>query len=87
MAFLTDEDIKILKSFGNKKNDIDQIEKAVAVTDFEIDEKPIDLVSVLRIMDRKVFLSGMSRSAFHWSAARETVDGRVVLFDSSKLFK
>lgn len=87
MAFLTDEDKKILKSFGNKKKDIEKIEKAVAVTDFEIDDKPIDLVSVLRIMDRKEFLSGMSRSAFHFSAARETVDGRVVLFDSSRLFK
>jgi len=85
--FLEESDKKYLKEVGYIDKDMDQIERAVAVTDFEVDGKPMDLVSVLRIMDRKDFLSGMGRSAFHWSAMRTAADGREVYFDSSKLFK
>ena len=85
--FLEESDKKYFKEVGYTNKDINQIERAVAVTDFEVDDKPMDLVSVLRIMDRKEFLSGMGRSAFHWTAMRTAVDGRKVYFDSSKLFK
>lgn len=35
----------------------------------------------------ETYLSGIVRSAFHWSVVRETEDGRRVYFDSSNLFK
>lgn len=36
----------------------------------------------------EVYLSGISRSAFHWSSVRETkTEGMSVYFDSSKLFR
>ena len=45
-------------------------------------------VQALEILGEKKFLSGISRSAYHYTAARETEDGEfVVYFDSSVLFR
>jgi len=85
--FLTEQDKEILLNQGYLDKDMDQIDRAVALTDFEIEGEPIDLISLLKVMDRKEFISGMGRSAFHESAVRDTKDGRNVYFDSSKLFK
>lgn len=38
-------------------------------------------------MDRETWLSGIGRAAFHWSATRETKDGKTIFFDARKLFK
>ena len=41
----------------------------------------------IRLLGRKEWLSGLSRSAFHFTACRDTIDGAsFVLFDSHKLF-
>lgn len=34
-----------------------------------------------------IWLSGIGRAAFHWSATRETKDGKTIFFDARKLFK
>ena len=42
----------------------------------------------IEILGREAYLSGTSRSAFHWSCVRETDKiGVLIYFDSSRLFK
>jgi len=41
----------------------------------------------VKLLGRKQFLSGISRSAFHWNCSRETDDGGTVELDSSRLFR
>ena len=49
--------------------------------------KRISRNEAIRLLGRKEWLSGLSRSAFHYSACRDTLDGAsFVLFDSHKLF-
>ena len=91
---LTVEDKKILREFGHKENkELKQIERAISKTTFTVftrgkcDEKEISLIDALELLDRKEFLSGIGRSAFHWSSVRDTKDGRCVYFDSSRFFK
>lgn len=86
---LTSKDKEILIGFGYEEKDLDQIEMATLskYTSYKLDNKKISLKTVLELLDREAYLSGIGRSAFHWSSARETKDGRVIYFDSSKLFK
>ena len=39
------------------------------------------------ILGREEFLSGISRSAIHYTASRESKGHSIVSFDSSKLFQ
>ena len=49
--------------------------------------KRISRDDAIRLLGRKEWLSGLSRSAFHFTACRDTLDGAsFVLFDSHKLF-
>jgi hypothetical protein len=50
------------------------------------DIKKISQEKALEILGREEYLSGISRSAFHWSAVRDN-NGETVYFDSSKLFE
>lgn len=86
---LTDKDKETLRRYGYPDEDFKQIELATLAkyTTYEIDDKKSSLMQVLSVLDREDFLSGIARSAFHWSAARETKDGKIVYFNSSKLFK
>lgn len=90
---LTKEDIKLLLNMGYLKSDIPQIEKAIHISTYKlIDSDYNDLVRLsvkesIEVLGRKTFLSGIARSAFHWSACRETDDGKYVLFNSSALFR
>lgn len=76
-------------------SDIDTIIKEMEniMDSFIEEEKPewlTDKVSrkyVLDNMDHETWLSGIGRAAFHWSAARETKDGKTIFFDARKLFK
>lgn len=86
MKLLT-EDKKILKEWGISSEDFEQINMAIKKTKFTVNNKRITLTKVLEILDRKTFLSGISRSAFHWSCTREGYKGIIVSFDSSALFK
>lgn len=83
---LTEQDKVCLLSIGNRLQDLNQIEYAVAKTTFKCDGEHISQAEALTILGRKDFLCGMSRSAFHWDTSRTTPDGRTVDFDSSRYF-
>jgi len=84
---LTSEDKKVLKENGFKDEDMNQIERATIKTVYEMNGEKISQKKALEILGRKEYLSGISRSAFHWSAGRDNEKGETVSFDSSKLFK
>lgn len=89
---LTISDIALLKSWGYMQKDIPQIQEAVLRSSYELYEKKTDKTKfisasdAISILGREIFLSGIGRSAFHWSSSRETED-YVVSFDSRILFK
>lgn len=83
---LTKKDIKILRDWGYKGKDINQIEIATSLTKYEYKGKLICDVKARKLLGDEEYLSGISRSAFHWSSSRETPDGDTVAFDSSALF-
>ena len=84
---LTNEDKKILRSFGHPDSDFAQIEEAAGKTKYDLDGKRISRAKVIELIGRKQFLAGLSRSAFHWSAAQLTDDGMEIGFDSSAYFR
>ena len=94
---LEDKDIKILTSWGHPKEDIPQIQRAIEVSTYTLYEiappykegKKLTAAEAHRKLGNKEFLSGIARSAFHFSSARNCLRGKKygVLFDSSKLFK
>lgn len=90
---LSKEDIKLLLNMGYLKSDISQIEKAIRISTYTLiktDTTKNELLTVnevIELLDRKSFLSGIARSAFHWSSCRRTSKGDAILFDSSALFK
>jgi len=49
--------------------------------------KKISREDAIKILGMETYLSGIARSAFHWSACRENEKGDIVSFDSSKLFE
>ena len=84
---LKKEDIKILKSWGFPDSDMEQIERATTKTKYEMNNERISRTKTIEILDRETYLSGISRSAFHWSASRSNDNNETVFFDSSKLFE
>lgn len=86
---LNNDDKKWLLELGHTEEDFFQIEQALNanITKYTIDGVPVSRDEAIRLLGRKQFISGISRSAFHYTAARETANGKVVLFDSSRLFK
>ena len=91
---LTNEDKELLQSWGHTDEDLKQIERAttktiyqLARTSFNTGENKISADEVIGILGRKEYLSGISRSAFHWSACRQNDKGQTIFFDSSKLFE
>lgn len=86
---LTNADKKLLISWGHPERDLLQLEMALHErhTKYTLDGQPIPRATAIAALGREKFLSGISRSAFHGTAARETADGKIVLFDSSRLIK
>lgn len=84
---LTSEDKKILTGWGYRDSDLKQIETATSKTIYTSEGEKISLTEVLEILDRETYLSGISRSAFHWSCSRTNNEGKTVSFDSSRLFR
>jgi len=86
---LTKKDKDLLFSWGYTERDVQQIKEATCSrkTKYKMDGSPIDRAEAIRLLGRETYLSGIARSAFHYSAVRETDDGRVVHFDSYKLFR
>ena len=89
---LTKSDKDILRGMGVPDEDFHQIEQAASKTIYEHYPKKgvgwkISARKAEEILGRKEFLSGLSRSAFHWSAMRDNASGDQVYFDSSRFFK
>lgn len=91
---LTEQDKAVLKEYGNGEEDFPQIEEAANRSTFTVDDKdeqPVKAINVWEAIDllgRETFLSGISRSAFHWTCSRENPEtGVEIFFNSSILFK
>ena len=84
---LTKEDKELLTSWGYPDEDFAQIEIATSKTTYKMNEKKISLNKALEVLGRREYLSGIGRSAFHFTACRENEKGEIVHFDSSKLFE
>ena len=80
---LTKKDKQLLISIGYEKKDFLQIEQATSKTVYEHYPKmgvgwKITMQEAIDILGKKEFLSGIARSAFHWSAIRLAPDGSEV---------
>lgn len=86
---LTKADKDLLLSWGYDESDFPQIEEAMRKkkTQYELGNSQISREEAIQRLGRRNFLSGIARSAFHYSAVRETIDGERVYFDSSRLFE
>lgn len=83
---LTKMQKEICKSWGYTDEDIEQIERAAEKTTYTHDGKRISRKKAIELLGERDFLSGLTRSAFHWSAGRGS-DGNYVSFDSFRFFK
>lgn len=84
---LTKTDKELLIKWGNKEDDMQQIERATTKTTYELNDEKISCKRALEVLGREEYLSGISRSAFHYSALRNNDNGETVYFNSSKLFE
>jgi hypothetical protein len=86
---LTNEDKQLLEKWGYPDSDFEQIEEALktTITVYEMNNIKISRAKAIEILGREVWLSGVGRSAFHWSAYRENEEKQGVFFNSSRLFK
>lgn len=83
----TDEDKKMLLSLGYEPEDIPQIEDATVTVKLKTEDgKKINVDTAIKILGRREFLSGISRSAYHFSASRVSDSGKKVYFDNSRMF-
>lgn len=92
---LTKADKEYLLSINESEQYFPQIEEAMEVTKYELTDaegretiRSITRKEAIDLLGRETWLNGLDRSAFHWTAMRETKDKKgYVLFNSSKLFK
>lgn len=89
---LTDEDKKILLDWGYTESDLEQIQRALLKTRYELysdneEKQKISGKQARKLLGDEQFLSGISRSAFHYTSLRKTSDGREIIFDTDRLFK
>lgn len=86
---LAKEDRTFLASLGYDEHDLPQIEAALHAsrTTYSLDGEPITRVQALQLLGRESYLAGISRSAFHFTAAQTAGNGKTVYFDSYKLFQ
>lgn len=92
---LTNKDKAYLLSIGESEQYFPQIEEATKVTKYELTDtdgketiRNISRKEAIELLGRETWLNGLDRSAFHWTAMRQTLDGKnYVMFDSAKLFR
>lgn len=86
---LTKSDQDYLISLGHITNDLPQIEEAMReyMTTYTMGSKRITRQEAIEQLGRQKYLSGLSRSAFHYSAVQYTSNNIPIYFDSSKLLK
>lgn len=84
---LTQNDKECLREWGYPECDLLQIEEATQKTIYTCNDKRLSARQAIELLGRETYLSGISRSAFHWSCVRETESDDRIYFDSSRLFK
>lgn len=88
---LTKQDIETLKEWGHLDKDLPQINRAITKTDYFYShngkEEKITHKQARELLGDEQFLSGISRSAFHYSSCRKIEGKGSVSFDSRKMFK
>jgi len=90
---LTPEDKLLLKNWGNSDIDIEQISDAIRCTTYTVYTgdsrrgRKISADTAVKMLGRREFLSGITRSAFHFTAVRTTNSGKQIYFNSRKLFE
>lgn len=94
MTKMTNEDVKYFIRIGHPRSDMKQLEKAFCEVDLVLTDnrtgkdQRIGRDKAIEVLGRETFLSGISRSAFHASAARESDNGRYsVSFDLYKWWR
>lgn len=85
------EIINIIDNLENEtKEDKEQIKRALKCTKYRLcgdyTTTKISRKEAIEILGKELFVSGLERSAFHWTALRTNGD-KSILFDSSDLFK
>ena len=88
---LTENDTSLLKSWGYTEIDFSQINAAFGKTTYELIGKKgkstkISAKKAKEILGTETFLSGLSRSAFHFASSRTSENGEQIIFDSNALF-
>lgn len=91
---LTKEDKDFLRQKGYSIKDVAEIDYAasrsryfrVVETQGETLDVPISAQQAVDILGKELWLSGISRSTFHWTCSRISSDGTTVRFDSSSAF-
>ena len=81
---LTQDDVALLKEWGDRDDDIEQIQRCLDEDGFVMTDrfnKRIDAETAIKMLGQEEFLSGLERSCFHWSASRGSGD-KTVSFDT-----
>ncbi len=60
---------------------------AIRRSTYTVDDKKITTKEAIKIVGEEAFLSGICRSAFHYTSCREDANGTVVYFNSRILFR
>lgn len=87
---LTEGDKTCLRSLEVPETDWPQIAAAAEKTVYRLltdGERRLSRSEAMNLLGKRDFFSGLARSAFHWSAVRDTADGQQVYFDSSRFFR
>ncbi len=92
---LSADDMKLLKSWGYPESDFRQIQEAMgrktkltlSHRQKKVPNRKISHKEARQLLGDEDYLSGISRSAFHWTSLREVDEQYFVFFDSSALFK
>jgi len=84
---LTNEDKDYLLDIGYLHKDFPQIERAGALTIYYHLGYRIGRDKVIELIGREAFLSGLARSAFHWSAVQGSAEIGYIYYNSHRLFE
>lgn len=85
---LTRNDIIFLQEIGFQAEDMEQIDIAIDYTILTLeDDTQISVKKACDILGREEFLSGIGRSAFHYTSVRFGKDETAIYFDTSEMFK
>lgn len=84
---LTEQDKQILRGIGHPESDMRQLCEAARRCKYENDKgEKLTAEKVIAFIGHRNWLYGISRAAFHWTAARKD-NGIYVSFDCSAMFK